>query len=91
MKGFWKKLTVSALSLLCGASMLAGCASQASHVSVPETDLAADYQGEVKDGNGNLLVPFDVAYPTLLNRGSTPTTKTRCFSKWTRARASAAS
>ena len=72
MKGFWKKLTVSALSLLCGASMLAGCASQASHVSVPETDLAADYQGEVKDGNGNLLVPFDVAYPDAFESGQYP-------------------
>ena len=30
---------------------------------IPLTDLAATYKGEIKDEDGNLLVPFDVAYP----------------------------
>ena len=69
MKGLWKKLTLSVLSLLCGTSLLAGCGVQAAHTAVPETDLAAEYEGEVKDGEGNFLVPFDVAYPEAFESG----------------------
>ena len=72
MKGLWKKLTLSALSLLCGTSLLAGCGVQAAHTAVPETDLAAEYEGEVKDGEGNFLVPFDVAYPEAFESGQYP-------------------
>ena len=61
MMRLWKKLAVSALSLICGATVFAGCATQALNPAVPETDLAAEYEGAVKDGEGNLLVPFDVA------------------------------
>lgn len=70
MPRFWKKWTISALSLFCGAAMLVGCGIQAAHVSVPETDLAAEYKGETKDENGNLLVPFDVAYPEAFESGA---------------------
>ena len=72
MKGLWKKLTLSVLSLLCGTSLLAGCGVQAAHTAVPETDLAAEYEGEVKDGEGNFLVPFDVAYPEAFESGQYP-------------------
>ncbi len=36
---------------------------------IPLTDLAATYEGEIKDADGNLLVPFDVAYPEAFATG----------------------
>lgn len=36
---------------------------------IPVTDLAATYKGEIKDQDGNLLVPFDVAYPDVFQSG----------------------
>ena len=36
---------------------------------IPVTDLAATYKGEIKDQEGNLLVPFDVAYPDVFQSG----------------------
>ena len=38
-------------------------------VEIPLTDLAATYKGEIKDAEGNLLVPFDVAYPDAFASG----------------------
>ena len=38
-------------------------ASEFSGREVPLTDLASTYEGEVTDDDGNLLVPYDVAYP----------------------------
>ena len=37
---------------------------------IPLTDLAATYKGEIKDVDGNLLVPFDVAYPEAFASGA---------------------
>ena len=36
---------------------------------IPLTDLPATYKGEIKDAEGNLLVPFDVAYPEAFESG----------------------
>ena len=36
---------------------------------IPERDLAAEYEGPTQDEDGNLLVPFDVAYPGLMEQG----------------------
>ena len=36
---------------------------------IPLTDLAATYEGEATDENGNLLAPFDVVYPEAFNSG----------------------
>ncbi len=37
---------------------------------IPLTDLASTYDGEIKDEEGNLLVPFDVAYPEEFSTGA---------------------
>ena len=37
---------------------------------IPSTDLASTYKGEIKDSDGNLLVPFDVAYPEAFASGN---------------------
>ncbi|MBO4869418.1 MAG: S8 family serine peptidase [Clostridia bacterium] len=34
---------------------------------IPEADLAKTYKGEINDADGNLLVPYDVAYPEYLD------------------------
>ena len=39
-------------------------------VDIPTTNLAATYNGEIKDADGNLLVPFDVAYPEAFASGA---------------------
>ena len=41
--------------------------SDPASVTIPERDLAAEYTGELKDEDGNLLVPFDVVYQDMMD------------------------
>lgn len=69
MAKIWKKAIVALLALVCSFTLFAACATEIANNSVPLTDLAESYEGEVKDSSGNLLVPFDVAYPEAFESG----------------------
>lgn len=69
MAKIWKKAIVALLALVCSFTLFAACATEIANDSIPLTDLAESYEGEVKDSNGNLLVPFDVAYPEAFESG----------------------
>ena len=69
MAKIWKKAIVALLALFCSFTLFAACATEIANNSVPLTDLAESYEGEVKDSSGNLLVPFDVAYPEAFESG----------------------
>ncbi len=60
------RVCLCALALLLVAGMLLPMLlnlGKHSPKDIPLTDLASTYKGEIKDADGNLLVPFDVAYP----------------------------
>lgn len=69
MAKIWKKAIIALLALVCSFTLFAACATEIANNSVPLTDLAESYEGEVKDSSGNLLVPFDVAYPEAFESG----------------------
>ena len=69
MAKIWKKAIVALLALVCSFTLFAACATEIANDSIPLTDLAESYEGEVKDSSGNLLVPFDVAYPEAFESG----------------------
>lgn len=69
MAKIWKKAIVALLALVCSFTLFAACATEIANDSIPLTDLTESYEGEVKDSNGNLLVPFDVAYPEAFESG----------------------
>ena len=45
-------------------------AGDAEETQIPERDLAAEYTGETQDEDGNLLVPFDVAFPQVMEENA---------------------
>lgn len=69
MAKIWKKAIVALLALVCSFTLFAACATEIANDSIPLTDLTESYEGEVKDSSGNLLVPFDVAYPEAFESG----------------------
>lgn len=60
---------VLALIVVISAAIIIPAAIERATAPIPLTDLAAEYDGEYKDAEGNLLVPFDVAYPELVASG----------------------
>ena len=76
-KGFLKfSLVVLILAMVIslvavfGASYRNNTNKELPLVDIPLTDLAENYDGEIKDEQGNLLVPFDIAYPEAFASGN---------------------
>ena len=77
MRNFAKRLLIVSLCVVVLAVSVIGITKHLglfdekdTMVEIPLTDLAATYKGEIKDVDGNLLVPFDVAYPEAFATGS---------------------
>lgn len=69
MTKVWKKAVIAILALVCCITLFTACMLEVGDKPIPLTDLANTYNGKIKDSSGNLLVPFDVAYPEAFASG----------------------
>lgn len=70
MKKKTKRILLGLFATLFCTSLVACKAEQVYNEPIEETDLAATYMGETVDADGNLLVPFDVAYAEAFESGA---------------------
>lgn len=68
-KGFIKKSLIFTTFIVFVLTLISCTEKEEYGDDIPLTDLAATYEGEATDEDGNLLAPFDVVYPEAFNSG----------------------